>query len=196
MDKYINTIYTKAGDVDKLIDELFLYSKLDLHRFPFSFTKVNIYQYIDDCIEELYFPLLKKNITINHNYIYSKPLYVIADVQQLKRVFINIIENAAKYMDKENGKINIIIKQDENCVIIQVSDNGQGIPSEALPHIFDRFYRADPARNISTGGSGLGLSIAKKIIEEHGGVISANSIEGEGTNMVFTLKKFISGDLK
>jgi signal transduction histidine kinase len=196
MDRYINTIYTKAGDVDKLIDELFLYSKLDLHRFPFSFTNVNVYQYIDDCIEELYFPLLKKNITINHNSIYTKPLYVIADVQQLKRVFINIIENAVKYMDKENGKINIIIKQDESSVIIEVCDNGQGIPSEALPHIFDRFYRADPARNISTGGSGLGLSIAKKIIEEHGGVISANSIEGEGTNMVFTLKKYGSGDLK
>ena len=196
MSKYINTIYTKAGDVDKLIDELFLYSKLDLHRFPFSFTSVNVYQYIDDCIEELQFHLLEKNITINHSSIYTNPLYVIADVQQIKRVFINVIENAVKYMDKENGKISIVIKQDANNVIIQVSDNGQGIPSEALPHIFDRFYRVDPARNIVAGGSGLGLSIAKKIIEEHGGVISANSIEGEGTNMVFTLKKYMSGDLQ
>jgi signal transduction histidine kinase len=196
MSKYINTIYTKAGDVDKLIDELFLYSKLDLHRFPFSFTSVNVYQYIDDCIEELQFHLLEKNITINHSSTYTKPLFIIADVQQLKRVFINVIENAVNYMDKENGEINIVIKQDENSVIIQVSDNGQGIPSESLPHIFDRFYRADPARNIAAGGSGLGLSIAKKIIEEHGGVISANSIEGEGTNMVFTLKKYRSGDLQ
>lgn len=196
MSKYINTIYTKAGDVDKLIDELFLYSKLDLHRFPFSFTSVNVYQYIDDCIEELYFHLLEKNITINHRSTYRSPLYIIADVQQLKRVFINVIENAVKYMDKESGEINIIIKQDEYSVIIEINDNGQGIPKEALPHIFDRFYRADPARNIATGGSGLGLSIAKKIIEEHGGVISANSVEGEGTNMVFTLKKYRSGDIE
>jgi len=195
MSKYINTIYTKTSDVDKLIDELFLYSKLDLHRFPFSFTKIDIYQYVEDCIEELHFHLLEKNIKINHHRADTKPLFVIADVQQLKRVFINIIENAVKYMDKEKGEINIMIEQDERSVIIEVKDNGQGIPSSALPYIFDRFYRADQARNIATGGSGLGLSIAKKIIEEHGGYIRANSVEDEGTSMVFTLKKHKSGDI-
>lgn len=194
--KYINTIYTKSCDIDKLIDELFLYSKLDLNKFPFNFTKVNVYQYIEDCIEELYFPLQKKNIAINYHRTAIKPIFIVADVQQLKRVFINVIENAVKYMDKVNGEINIMIKQDESSVIIEIKDNGQGIPSDALPHIFDRFYRADPARNISTGGSGLGLSIAKKIIEQHGGFIRAHSVEGEGTSMVFTLKKYKSGDLK
>ncbi|MBU3143587.1 HAMP domain-containing sensor histidine kinase [Clostridium sp. CF012] len=193
--KYINTIYTKASDVDKLIDELFLYSKLDLNKFAFNFTKVNVYQYIEDCIEELYFHLQKKNITINHHPISVEPIYVIADVQQLKRVFINVIENAVKYMDKAIGEINIMIEQDESSVIIEIKDNGQGIPKDALPYIFDRFYRADPARNISTGGSGLGLSIAKKIIEQHGGYIRAHSVEGEGTSMVFTLKKYRSGDI-
>lgn len=193
--KYINTIYTKATDVDKLIDELFLYSKLDLNKFAFNFTKVNVYQYIEDCIEELYFPLLKKNITINYNSTYVEPIYVIADVQQLKRVFINIIENAVKYMDKVNGEIVIMIKRAESSVVIEINDNGQGIPVDALPYIFDRFYRADPARNISTGGSGLGLSIAKKIIEQHGGYIKAHSVEGEGTSMVFSLKEYKSGDI-
>ena len=195
MSKYINTIYTKASDVDKLIDELFFYSKLDLHRFPFSFARVNVHQYVEDCIEELHFHLLEKNITINRLPTHMDPVYVVADVQQLKRVFINIIENAVKYMDKVNGEINIIITQDECSVIIEVRDNGQGISKSALPYIFDRFYRADPARNIATGGSGLGLSIAKKIIEEHGGNIRANSIEGEGTSMVFTLKKHRCGDI-
>ena len=195
MSKYIKTIYTKTSDVDKLIDELFLYSKLDLHKFPFSFTRVNVYKYVEDCIEELYFHLIEKNITINLNSTFAIPIYVIADVQQLKRVFINIIENAIKYMDKINGDISIIIEQDETNVIIEVKDNGQGIPSSDLPYIFDRFYRVDPARNIATGGSGLGLSIAKKIIEEHGGYIRANSVEGEGTSMVFTLKKHKSGDI-
>lgn len=195
MSKYINTIHTKAGDVDKLIDELFLYSKLDLNKFPFNFTKVNVYQYIDDCIEELYFQLMEKNITITQCSIYRSPLYVIADVQQLKRVFINVIENAVKYMDKIKGEITITINQDESSAIIEINDNGEGIPREALPHVFDRFYRADPARNIAAGGSGLGLSIAKKIIQQHGGIISANSVEGEGTNIMFTLKKYRSGDL-
>lgn len=195
MNKYINTIYTKTSDVDKLIDELFLYSKLDLNRFPFSFTRINIYQYIEDCIEELHFHLLEKNIRISHYRSDTDPLYVIADVQQLKRVFINIIENTVKYMDKTKGEINIIVKQDDSSAIIEITDNGQGIPSADLPYIFDRFYRADPARNIATGGSGLGLSIAKKIIEEHGGYIKVSSVEGEGTSMVFTLKKHKSGDV-
>ena len=124
-----------------------------------------------------------------------EPIYVIADVQQLKRVFINIIENAVKYMDKVNGEIVIMIKRAESSVVIEINDNGQGIPVDALPYIFDRFYRADPARNISTGGSGLGLSIAKKIIEQHGGYIKANSVEGEGTSMVFSLKEYKSGDI-
>jgi histidine kinase len=75
MNKYINTIHTKAEDVDKLIDELFLYSKLDLNKFPFNFSKVNVYQFIDDCIEELYFQLSQKNITINHRTIYRPIIY-------------------------------------------------------------------------------------------------------------------------
>jgi histidine kinase len=117
-------------------------------------------------------------------------------VQQLKRVFINIIENSVKYMDKIKGEINITINQDDNSAIIEINDNGEGISREALPYVFDRFYRADPSRNISAGGSGLGLSIAKKIIQQHSGIISANSVEGEGTNIMFTLKKYKSGDLK
>ena len=115
---------------------------------------------------------------------------VIVDPDQLKRVINNIITNAIKYTDKEYGQIDINIYDNDAEVKVSISDNGRGIDSESLPHIFDRMYRADSARQ-SRGGSGLGLAICKKIVEEHGGNIYATSQLGVGTTIVFTLKKYI-----
>ncbi|WP_139906145.1 sensor histidine kinase [Clostridium thermarum] len=194
MNKYINTIYKKAVAADKLIDELFLYSKLDLSKLEFNFNDINIVKYLIDCMEELQFDLEKRGMTISFNGSDYKDIIVRVDVQQLKRVIINIVENAVKYMDKANGKIQVSLQEEEDEVIIAFADNGQGIEKEALPYIFDRFYRADLSRNSATGGSGLGLSIAKMIIEEHGGRMWAESVEGEGTSVYFTLKKSKSGE--
>ena len=88
------------------------------------------------------------------------------------------------------GHIGIFIKDEPEFVQIEIQDNGKGIAKKELPHIFERCYRTDASRNSSKGGSGLGLSIAKKIIEEHGGKIWANSVEGEGTTMSFVLRKY------
>jgi histidine kinase len=195
MNKYINTIYKKAVDADKLIDELFLYSKLDLSKLEFNFTDINIVKCLMDSMEELQFDLDKKGMTISFDGAGYKDIIVKVDVQQLKRVIINIVENSVKYMDKENGRIQVVLEEDEEKVTIVFKDNGQGIDKEALPYIFDRFYRADLSRNTSTGGSGLGLSIAKKIIEEHGGRMWAESVEGQGTSIFFTLNKSKSGEV-
>lgn len=191
MDRYINTIYSKAADADRLIEELFLYSKLELSKLQFNFTEVNIVKYLNDCMEELQFDLDKRNLTIVFDAKGCSELYVKADVQQLKRVIINIVENTIKYMDKAKGSIDIELESDQEQVLVAFKDNGQGISKEALPYIFDRFYRADLSRNSATGGSGLGLSIARRIIEEHGGTMHAESIEGEGTTISFTLKKVV-----
>ncbi|WP_082129848.1 sensor histidine kinase [Aneurinibacillus tyrosinisolvens] len=101
----------------------------------------------------------------------------------------NLIENAVKYMGRENGKINVYLTANQTMATIKIEDNGQGISGDMLPFIFDIFYRADGSRNSSTGGSGLGLAISRRIIEEHGGRIWAESIEGKGTNILFTLKR-------
>jgi histidine kinase len=188
MNKYIKTIYTKASDIDKLIDELFLFSKLDLKKVPFNFEKVDIDEYLHDCMEELRFDLEGKGIELS--YINSlSGIQVMADREKIKRVIINIIENAVKYMDKDNSEIKIYLDEKPGHVVIAIKDNGHGIHIDALPFIFERFYRADPSRNSSTGGSGLGLSIAKCIVEEHGGRIWAESIEGVGTSVFFILKR-------
>jgi len=105
-------------------------------------------------------------------------------------VINNIVTNSIKYMDKEKAMINLRVKDVGDFIQIELEDNGKGIAAKDLPNIFDRFYRADASRNSSKGGSGIGLSIVKKVVEEHGGKIWATSREGTGTVMYFVLRKY------
>ena len=114
-----------------------------------------------------------------------------ADREKLKRVVTNIVQNSMKYMDKQHKEIQVRLSTSSDEVIVEMKDNGSGIGKEDIPHIFDSFYRTDISRNSSTGGSGLGLSIVKKIIEEHGGYVWAVSKLGEGTSIYFKLKKVV-----
>lgn len=188
MDKYLTTIHTKARHMDTLIDELFLFSKLDLNRVPFQFETVELNMFMQELIEEMQMDLSKEGIEINLQ-LHASPLYVTADCEKINRVISNLIHNSVKYMDKEEKKITVTVSSDNNKVIVKVMDNGSGIESDTLPYIFERFYRAEQSRNSSTGGSGLGLAIAKQIVEEHGGDIWAESKLGEGTSIFFSLKK-------
>ena len=115
---------------------------------------------------------------------------IIADPEQLKRVINNIISNSLKYMEREHGLINLRVKDVGDFIQVELEDNGKGIAAKDLPNIFDRFYRTDASRNSSKGGSGIGLSIVKKIIEDHGGKIWATSREGTGTVMYFVIRKY------
>ena len=103
----------------------------------------------------------------------------------------NIVGNSIKYMRADHqDRISIRINDVGDFVQVEIEDNGKGIAKKDLPYIFDRFYRADASRNSAAGGSGIGLSIVKKIIEDHGGKIWATSKEDEGTVMYFVLKKY------
>lgn len=97
--------------------------------------------------------------------------------------------NAVKYIQKEQGMILVDVEEQDSRVQVMIRDNGKGIGKEELPYIFERFYRTDSSRNSQTGGSGLGLAIAKKIMDEHGGEIWAESEIGKGTAIYFTLRK-------
>lgn len=189
LDKYIRTIYNKANDMDRLIDELTFYSKIDTNKIPYTFTKIHVHDYFGDCAEEVGLDLESRNIEFGYfNYV-DEDVVVIADAEQLKRVINNIIGNSIKYLDKKKGIINIRIKDVGDFVQIEIEDNGRGIAAKDLPYIFDRFYRTDSSRNSAKGGSGIGLSIVRKIIENHGGRIWATSKEGVGTEMHFVLRK-------
>lgn len=190
MERYIKTIYNKANEMDLLINELTLYSKIDSNRIPYNFSTVLVNEYFDDCAEDLAMELEARGIEFGYfNYVESD-VKIIADVEQLKRVINNIVSNSEKYMDKEHGKINLRVKDVGDFVQIELEDSGKGIGAKELPHIFDRFYRTDASRNSSKGGSGIGLSIVKKIVEEHGGKIWATSKEGTGTVMYFVIRKY------
>lgn len=193
LDKYIRTIYNKANDMDRLIDELTFYSKIDTNKIPYTFTKINVNDYFADCAEEIGLDMESKGIELGYfNYV-NEDTVIIADTEQLKRVINNIVGNSVKYLDKRRGIVNIRIRDVGDFVQIEIEDNGKGISQKDLPYIFDRFYRTDSSRNSSQGGSGIGLSIVRKIIEDHGGRIWATSKEATGTEMHFVLRKYQEG---
>ena len=190
IDRYVKTIYNKTNEMDHLINELTFYSKIDTNRIPYTFNKINVREYFDDCVEEVGLDLESKNIELSYFDSVENDVLVIADAEQLKRVINNIVGNSIKYMDKPKGYISIRVKDVGDFIQVEIEDNGRGIAAKDLPAIFDRFFRADASRNSSKGGSGIGLSIVRKIIEDHGGKIWANSKLGCGTVMYFVLRKY------
>lgn len=190
MDRYIRTIYNKANEMDLLINELTLYSKIDTNRIPYNFTTISAKEYFGDCAEDLQMELESKGIRFVYRNYMTEDCKVIVDPEQLRRVINNIVSNSLKYMDKPKGRITMEVKDVGDFIQAELGDNGKGIASKDLPYIFDRFYRTDASRNSSKGGSGIGLSIVKKIVEEHGGNIWATSEEGAGTTMFFVIRKY------
>ena len=190
MDRYVKTIYNKTNEMDHLINELTFYSKIDTNRIPYTFSKLNVEDYFSDCAEEVGLELETRGIELVYaNYVESG-VQVIADGEQIRRVIHNLISNAIKYMDKPKGIIQIRIKDVGDFIQVEIEDNGKGIAAKDIVYIFDRFYRTDVSRNSSKGGSGIGLSIVKKILEDHGGKVWATSRLGIGTIMYFVLRKY------
>jgi len=189
IDKYIRTIYNKANDMDKLIDELTFYSKIDTNGIPYNYKVISVVDFFTDCAKEVGLDMESMNIDFYFNNNVDRDTFIVADVEQMKRVVNNIISNSVKYMDKNDPKIGISLLDEGDFVRIDINDNGIGISSKDLPYIFDRFYRTDSSRNSSKGGSGIGLSIVRKIVEDHGGRIWAKSEVGSGTDIIIMLKK-------
>ncbi len=190
MDKYIRTVYNKAMDMDRLINELTIYSGFDSNRIPYNFRCINVADYFGDCIEEVGLDLEAKGIKLDYTDLADPDTCIIADPEQMKKVINNIISNSVKYMDKPHGEIDIRILDEGDAIRVEIEDNGKGIAQKDLSRIFERFYRTDASRNSAQGGSGIGLSIVKKIIEDHGGYIWATGKEGEGACMHFVIRKY------
>ncbi len=189
--KYLHTIYNKVMDMDALIEELYLYSKLDSNTLTYNFAKINLDSYFQDCVDEISMDLESQGIGFAYFNYTDRDTVIIADPEELKRVINNIISNSIKYASPDRKlEIELRITEEPEFVEIDIEDNGRGIAKQEVPLIFDRCYRTDASRTSSQGGSGLGLSIAKKIIEEHGGKIWAVSTEGAGTTICFVIRKY------
>ena len=187
MDHYVHTIYAKANAMDRLIDELTIYAKIDTNRIPYSFARIDIVAYFNDCVDELRMELEEEGVRLRYEKELQGEAIVIADAEQLTRVVNNIVGNAVKYMDKEQKVIDIRLRDVGDFVQVEFEDNGRGIAQRDLARIFDRFYRTDTSRNSRVGGSGIGLSIVRKILEDQ---VWATSKEGVGTIIYFVLRKY------
>lgn len=214
-EKYLHTVLHKANDMAYLVSELALFAQMEQDILTYHFTPLDVTDYFFDCMEDLELDIETMGMKLSYYNNTAPGTQIYADPEQLKRVIYNIVNNAAKYacqtpstlhvrieetlpqnppppLYRQLGKDGTDLKPQEKpqeYIHIQIEDEGPGIPTEDLTHIFDRFYRADASRSSSTGGSGLGLSIAQKIITDHGGRIWAESIEGVGTSINFVLKK-------
>ena len=186
---YLNTIYNKTNDMTLLIDELLYYSQVAETHVSYNFAKINVKEFFQEYVKDLYLEL--ETIKIKFVYIENigSETYIYMNKEQIKRALNNIVSNAVKYMDKENPKIHFRVRESIDAIYIEISDNGRGIDEKDLPHIFERFYRSDVSRNTKLGGSGIGLSIVKKVIENHDGRVVAKSKSGIGTQISIELKK-------
>lgn len=214
-DKYLHTIYNKANDMTYLVEELSLFAQMEQDALTYHFITLKAADYFADCMEDLALDIETMGMELSYYNNTAPDTQIYADPEQLKRVIYNIANNAGKYADHTPSTLHVRIEEEAptsptpplyrqlnrdgsdvepqekpaEYIKIQIEDEGQGIDAKDLPHIFDQFYRADASRNSSTGGSGLGLSIVKKIITDHGGKVWAESIKGVGTSINFLLKK-------
>lgn len=186
--KYMITILSKANDIDRMVDKLFLFSKLDLGDCPFYPEKLNIGQEILSVVTSNQKEYQEKGMQILCIDI-PQDLEVYADPVQLRNAITNILENSLKYKDSETVAVEIYCENSTEDVSVIIDDNGPGVPSEALPKLFDVFYRSDSSRNNPNKGSGLGLAITSKILERFGGSIHAENLQPKGLRIVMTIPK-------
>ena len=177
MDRYIRTIYNKANEMDRLINELTFYSKIDTNRIPYTFSKIHIADYFDDCVEELNLELDAQHVDLTYfNYLEDDPV-VIADAEQIKRVINNIVSNSIKYMDKSHKVINIRLRDVGDFVQVEIEDNGKGIDPAILPIIFEgQLSTGDHAASDGKRSMGIGLSVCMSIIQAHQGDMKAENM--------------------
>lgn len=175
MSDYIEKAYSKSLRLKKLIEDLFEYTKISNGVIKINKTKVNIVELMDQLLGEMSVLAKQNNLSFETDYS-SSEIYVNADSDLMARTFENILSNSIKYSYKElNSKISISIMEHKGSITLVFENQGDTIPTEVLPLLFERFYRIDKSRNSKVSGSGLGLAIAKSIVELHGGNISAES---------------------
>jgi len=191
-DKNVNIQYLQrsAKSVDRMInivEDLEMISKIESNRLDLEYTDWNIAEHIQELFEILEMKAKKRSISLSLDN-QSNVSYVDADRDKISQVLINLIENSIKY-GNEGGHTKVRIFEMGENLLIEIADDGDGIPSEHLPRLFERFYRVDKSRSRNAGGTGLGLSIVKHIIEAHRQTINVRSTQNIGTTFSFTLKK-------
>lgn len=184
--KYLKIIHNNASYINKLVDDLFLFSKLDMQKLDFNMSENQVGPFFDDIMEEFKYEFEDKQFQFVYTNKLESSCNVRIDRKRIHQVLRNIIGNAVKYVPEQSLAVNAELYKKGQCVYIDIKDNGPGISADKLPHIFDRFFRIDHERTKDFMSTGLGLAISKELVEAHGGEISVTSVVNEGT--CFTIK--------
>lgn len=186
--KFLNKAAKSLDGLNDLVQDLFTLSQMESGMIKMNLSDFNFYPLIKEVFEQLEQEALKKKITLSFRENSLTEAWVNGDKAHLKRVIVNLIENAVKY-GKPEGNVWINLGETHKNIIVKVEDDGIGIPEEHLDRIFERFYRVEKSRSKAKGGSGLGLSIVKHILELHSSKISVRSKVDEGTVFKFKIHK-------
>jgi len=188
-EKYLERASKGIERLSYIVEDLDMITKLEVGDLRLKIERFNIVELIDSVFDMLEMKAAKKKITLTFDMNYKKPIYVKADKERIQQVLINLVVNSLKY-GSEKGTTEISIENlIKNKVIVRVTDNGEGISDQHLPRLFERFYRVDKTGSRKEGGSGLGLSIVKHIIEAHNEKIYVESEFSVGSEFSFTLEK-------
>jgi len=185
--RYLNTAQREILNLSALIDDFFHLAQLDSGSLALKIEPAPLRDLISDTLESFSALALKQGIQLEGD-VSPKVDMVKMDVQAIGRVLNNLISNALRHTPA-GGSVRLNVEPVNGNVFITVSDTGEGIAAQDLPLIFDRFYRGEKSRNRKTGGAGLGLAIAKGIVEAHGGQIGVQSPPGQGARFYFTLPR-------
>lgn len=185
-DERLSVIHGEIIRLTKLINELSELSIVEDDEINLKFSTVDLSTTLNDIMDSYEPMFLDKNINVNKDI--RNDVNIMGDTDYLKRIFVNILSNAIKYTN-ENGSVSVSLVQIIDKVRLTVKDTGIGIPKEDLKYIFERFYRSDLSRNRQTGGTGIGLTITKALVEAHGGTIKIDSEVGKGTNVIIEFNR-------
>ncbi len=181
----ISSLNEEASSLSRLVEDLQELSLADAGELKMIVQPEDISRLIKETVTALQPKAAAKDIALSADLPAILPPVNI-DSHRIKQVLNNLLDNALAHTGKE-GRINVTAREQDDKVYISVADTGEGIPPEDLPMIFERFYRVDKSRARATGGSGLGLTIAKRLVEAHGGTIEVKSIQGQGSTFTFSL---------
>jgi two-component system sensor histidine kinase CiaH len=180
----LNDIIRETDALGTLVSQMLTLARADAGKTPFAFTQVALHDLVEDVGKQV--KVLADNKGLQLDVRVDGPARVRGDEVRLRELLLILLDNAIKFTDAA-GTVGLTLEADGGKAVVRVTDSGSGIPPEALPYVFDRFYRADKARSPAEGGAGLGLAIAKWIVEGHRGSIRVDSYPGRGTTFTVEL---------
>ncbi len=195
-DNYLERTNQSVERLIYIVQDLDMITKLESGNLHLNQTTFDIVETIKHAFDTLNYKATKRNISLIFDMNYDKPIYVLGDKERIGQVVTNLVDNSIKY-GREKGTTEVSIEDlVKNKLIVRITDNGTGIKKENIPRLFERFYRVDKSGARTVGGSGLGLSIVKHIVEAHDEHIYVESSYGYGSEFSFTLEKALTDKLE